>query len=317
MMEIRLHGALAREFGMVWKLDVSSVREAIAAISAMKPGFRAAIMKLDRAGLFFRVRTKENDLGEDDLRINLADQRVDIIPVVRGAGATARIIAGVVLIVVGAILYEYGGEELVELGVGLMSMGVSLAAGGIAQLLAKPPKKADFDQTKSWTINGPLNTTNQGQPIPVIYGEVLTGGIPISAGVTTTRPVVADTTEASGQIGGNFDVIVVEGGPVAGGQVVMHFSVSGTNIMDISHYNWSFGGTTHASSAVITSGQNTASVQVTLTYTIPSATVTYDNFNVQCSVVGRNVVNNEESGAAFTASQTGSLTIDTRVVNHD
>ena len=37
----------------------------------------------------------------------------------------------------------------------------------------------------SYTFSGPVNTTAQGQPVPVGYGRLIVGGAVISAGITT------------------------------------------------------------------------------------------------------------------------------------
>ena len=84
------------------------------------------------------------------------------------------------------------GPAVAFAGIGLKTLafgiGASLALGGVAQLLTptpKPPTGADSnsDPRKSYSFSGIQNVTRQGVPIPVIYGEVLTGSIVISAGI--------------------------------------------------------------------------------------------------------------------------------------
>ena len=41
------------------------------------------------------------------------------------------------------------------------------------------------DDPNSFTFNGILNTVNAGGAIPVVYGEVFTGSIIVSAGIDT------------------------------------------------------------------------------------------------------------------------------------
>jgi predicted phage tail protein len=77
----------------------------------------------------------------------------------------------------------------VALGPVLFGIGVSLVLGGITQLLApKTPtqqKEKDPQQVNSYSISGVQNTSRQGVPVNVVYGEIVTGAIIISAGVTT------------------------------------------------------------------------------------------------------------------------------------
>jgi predicted phage tail protein len=69
-----------------------------------------------------------------------------------------------------------------NLGVVAFGMGASLVLGGIAQLLAPTPKAADPSDKPSYLFNGPVQTSQQGYPVPVGYGELIVGGAVISAG---------------------------------------------------------------------------------------------------------------------------------------
>jgi hypothetical protein len=64
------------------------------------------------------------------------------------------------------------------------SVGVSLALGGIAQMLAPQPKfdGPQEEQQPSYVFNGAVNTTAQGQPVPVGYGRMIVGSAVIIGG---------------------------------------------------------------------------------------------------------------------------------------
>ena len=74
-------------------------------------------------------------------------------------------------------------------------MGASLLIGGVAQLLTPVPKMdglgagasrgADStnDPRRSYSFSGIQNTSRQGVPVPIVYGEVITGSVVISAGI--------------------------------------------------------------------------------------------------------------------------------------
>ena len=129
------------------------------------------------------------------------------MPVVAGAGAVGRIIAGVALIALsfgaGALiagaalagnLSGFGLQALafaVNLG---FTVGASLVLGGVAQLLTPTPKigsgkDSEQDPRKSYSFSGIQNTSRQGLPVPIVYGETLVGSIVISAGVDTVQVV--------------------------------------------------------------------------------------------------------------------------------
>jgi predicted phage tail protein len=74
----------------------------------------------------------------------------------------------------------------------IAGIGISLALGGVAQLLTPTPKvpqgadKQD-DPRKSYSFSGIQNTSRQGVPVPIVYGETLVGSVVISAGIDTVQ----------------------------------------------------------------------------------------------------------------------------------
>jgi predicted phage tail protein len=112
------------------------------------------------------------------------------VPVVAGAGAVGRILIGVALI---AAAFFTGGATIGLLGLAapvavstvLAGVGITLILGGVAQLLTPTPKisQDEGDPRKSFSFSGIQNTNRAGVPVPVIYGETLTGSVVISAGI--------------------------------------------------------------------------------------------------------------------------------------
>jgi predicted phage tail protein len=85
----------------------------------------------------------------------------------------------------------------------LLGIGASLVLGGVAQLLTPIPKipqgfnasgssagsgkDTDDDPRKSYSFSGIQNTSRQGVPVPIVYGEVVIGAVTISAGIDTVQ----------------------------------------------------------------------------------------------------------------------------------
>lgn len=182
--EIRVYGSLAKFLGQrVFHAAVDSAAEAMRFLVVNFPKLEAHM-----ADRNYRVLTGSYGLTMDELHYPIGQEVIRIAPVVGGAGAGARILAGVALIAASFAL----GPGAVFLGVGLKSLafgiGASLVLGGVAQLLTPTPKvstgaDSDSDPKKSYSFSGVQNTSRQGVPIPVIYGEVLTGSVVVSAGV--------------------------------------------------------------------------------------------------------------------------------------
>ena len=97
------------------------------------------------------------------------------------------IIAGVALVGfslafpgVGAAI---GGKAMTAIGLA----GGSLILGGVAMMLTPIPRTPDMDSDprENFNFSGVQNTSRSGVVVPVIYGEVVTGSITISAGLNT------------------------------------------------------------------------------------------------------------------------------------
>ena len=61
-----------------------------------------------------------------------------------------------------------------------VSVATNLALTGITQLLAPGPE-SDGDKNDSYLFSGPSNNGKQGLPVPILYGELIVGGMPISS----------------------------------------------------------------------------------------------------------------------------------------
>lgn len=253
MLEIRLHGALAKQFGQRWALNVASPREAVAAIEANSPGFRRAIMGLQGLGYSFRVRTLTHDYGDDDIDLRVGSaRRLDIIPVVTGSSAGARFVIGAALLAIGA----YTGNPY------LINVGNALTISSVVQMLTPIPRQDNNSSARlnSWTFSGPGNDLSQGQPVPVIYGEVLTGGYAISGGLSSSDLSVSGSIDASVAIGGQFDIsheTIYSGTSTT----VLSYSAGPFNLTEPYTHSWAVSAFT-GSSAVRVTGASTAALRV-------------------------------------------------------
>lgn len=279
MVEVRLHGPLAAQFGMVWNLDVGSPREAVAAIAAMKSGFRSAIMELSRKGMVFRVRSKNHDYCDDDIDLRLGStRRLDIIPIVAGASAGIRFVIGATLVVVGVL------NIASPWGVAALSTGASLMLGAVTEWLTPTPKRSDVTNAQSWQISGPTNNIDQGLPVPIIYGEVLTGSQPISAGISVSQATVDGSVDPMVTIGGNLDPVLLfrNAGPYT---VVVILSASPFNLNEPFTYQWQVTGFAGAVAKRL-SKVNEASMRLEIDYNLAELQTLDDPGQVTVTVTG-------------------------------
>lgn len=177
---IKLYGRLAKFVGAkVLEADVATAAEAVRFLLANWPQ-----LEQHMADQHYRVKVGAEDLpldtAPDELHYPAGAAEISIIPVVAGAGAVGRIIAGIALIALAAFV-PLGAT----LGPIVMGIGVSLTLGGVAELLMPVPKtsKDEADPRKSFSFSGIQNTSRQGTPVPFIGGEVICGSVVISAGI--------------------------------------------------------------------------------------------------------------------------------------
>lgn len=184
--KIRVYGRLAKFLGRrVFEADVASAAEAVRFLLVNFPQ-----LEQHMADQHYRVSVGGYDLTLDELHDPAGQQEIKVVPVLAGAGATGRIIAGVALLAVGFLVPGIG-----ALGVQLLvGVGASLVLGGVAQLLTPTPKintpgtpQDNNDPRKSYSFSGIQQTSRQGVPVPIVYGETIVGSVVISAGIDTDQ----------------------------------------------------------------------------------------------------------------------------------
>jgi predicted phage tail protein len=188
--KIRVYGRLAKFLGQrVFEADVASAAEAVRFLVVNFPQ-----LEKHMADQHYRVSVGKYDLTLDELHDPAGQQEIKVVPVLTGAGATGRIIAGVALVAAAVFIpgfAAWAGPTAYSLIVGV---GASLVLGGVAQLLTPTPKintpgtpQDNSDPRKSYSFSGIQQTSRQGVPVPIVYGETIVGSVVISAGIDTVR----------------------------------------------------------------------------------------------------------------------------------
>ena len=194
--KIRVYGRLAKFLGQrVFEADVASAAEAVRFLVVNFPQ-----LEKHMADQHYRVSVGKYALTMDELHDPAGQQEIKLVPVLVGAGGNVgRILIGAALI---AGAFFTGGATIGLLGLAapvavstvLAGIGVSLVLGGVAGLLTPTPKinqpgtpQDNNDPRKSYSFSGIQNTSRQGTPVPIVYGETLVGSVTISAGIDTVE----------------------------------------------------------------------------------------------------------------------------------
>ena len=192
---IRLYGYLGKMFGRVHQLAVSSTAEAIRALCVTCPGFEKELMTSKDRGIGYACFIGKKNITEDHLGHPVGDSDIRIAPIVQGSksGGLFSIIIGAALLITAPMLVNpatmamLGEGGAMMLGAGVASAGKMLMLSGVVQALSPQQKGLSTrdgpDNGASYNFNGPVNTTAQGNCVPLLYGELIVGSATISAGI--------------------------------------------------------------------------------------------------------------------------------------
>lgn len=193
--KVRLYGKLGAKFGRVHELAVDSCAEAVQALSVIIPGFQHEILTSKERGVGYACFVGKRNLKEENLNDPCSSNDIRIAPITLGSKRS-----GLFSIMLGAALFFVaphiapalfsagvsGGTSL-AIGAAAASLGQMLMLSGVVQLLSPQQKqlstKDSPDNGASYNFNGPVNTTAQGAPKPLCYGELFVGSATISAGI--------------------------------------------------------------------------------------------------------------------------------------
>jgi predicted phage tail protein len=205
---IYLHGLLKKEFTSdainIYAINIQEAFEGLCSRFGHK--FKTTILE----GSWHITEGKRNseELASSDnfifpemLQFPIKSTELHVFPAIVGSGGKGigQIILGVVLIIgaivlsivappAGGTLWGFTATEFGTTSATLALAGIMSIAGGVMNMLTKNPSTAygssiTTDQKLSFIFNGTVNNTEQGVPIPLIYGRHLTGSTIISAGI--------------------------------------------------------------------------------------------------------------------------------------
>jgi len=184
-------GGYLKKFGN-HKFFVSTPAEAIKAMLMQLPEFDKAFRAAGKRGVQFAIRAdKRNITDVEQLRMG-RPKVIKLIPKYSGGKSNGLAFIAVAAIIL-ATVYTGGAFGFAAAGTAsgsiATSIAISLAIGGITQMLSPQPDGlstvADAENKASYAFGGPVNTTAQGNPVPVFYGYREVGGAVVSASIVS------------------------------------------------------------------------------------------------------------------------------------
>jgi predicted phage tail protein len=205
MRVIKVYGKLAKHLGQrSFKAVARTPGEAIKFLLANFPDLRPV---LSEGEYTVSVGRHQLPIGEHPEFIGYpvaGSEPIRIAPVISGAGGNAGSILTGAALIGASLLFPGGGlfggsvfgvaggpiaaaGTLTTVGTALSAVGASLVLTGVANIISPIPKtpEMDSDPRENFNFSGVQNVARAGVVVPVIYGEVITGSITISAGLNT------------------------------------------------------------------------------------------------------------------------------------
>ena len=201
--KIKLYGELAKFVGhKEFEVKADSLSHAVSFLVNNFEGIEKYM-----SPKHYQVKVGDYAVDESELCHPIGQEDIHFIPVIAGAGrGIGKILLGAALIGLAFFVPASlgGGLKLsagIKTGFGfanagflaksLVYVGASLALQGVSDLLFPLPKFEGFESEEdprlSFNFNGIQNTSRAGTPVPIVYGEIFTGSVVISASVDTEQ----------------------------------------------------------------------------------------------------------------------------------
>ena len=208
MKVVKVYGALRKRLGQCrFQFEADTPAQAIKALCVNFPGLDKWLLDSEQDGVAYRVTIGKEKITEDDLSPLVMPwsqrQVFSITPVIAGAGRGGLMLGiGIALFAVATLATAGGGAifgAAIAKNIGFLAatqaLGVSLALGGVSQLISPAPTFSALERGKeaarleSFTFSGITNTAQQGLPVPICYGRTYIGSAVISSGLDVDQLV--------------------------------------------------------------------------------------------------------------------------------
>ena len=212
---VYLQGELGERFGNKFIVNTCNYAEVFKCINANRPDFLAYVRNCHEQDINFIVETEDGTIDHTDALTPLAkgDITISLVPAgsKSGFGKILAAIAIIAFLVFNPLALAGGGNLITAAMAGSfgtagtlavlggVQLATSLAIAGIQQLMAPDPA-VDKDAPTNYLFSGGANNAVEGDPIPILYGELRVPG----------RPIAVDILQGgNGSNGGMFDQDII------------------------------------------------------------------------------------------------------------
>ncbi len=199
--KLKLYGELAQFVGhKEFEIQVDSLGKAVSFLVNNFPQVEKYMNPQ-----YYQVKVGNYAVNEKEIHHPIGQEDIHIVPVISGAGSgTGKILLGAALIG-GAFLFTpltagsffspivAPGSFAAASGItkAAVALGGALVLSGVSDMLFPVPKPKEFkseqDPQLSFSFSGTQNTSRAGTPVPIVYGEIVTGSVVISGAIDTQQ----------------------------------------------------------------------------------------------------------------------------------
>jgi len=195
--KLKLYGELAEFVGhKEFEIQVDSLAKAVSFLVNNFPQVEKFMNPQ-----YYQVKVGNYAVDQDEIHHPIGQEDIHIVPVISGAGrGFGKVLLGAALIAGAFFLPGSLGVTGFNLTTGLSGgflgqtmvyLGASLAIMGVSEMLFPVPKPPEFkseqDPQLSYNFSGTQNTSRAGTPVPIVYGEIITGSVVISGAIDTQQ----------------------------------------------------------------------------------------------------------------------------------
>lgn len=202
--KVYLEGEIGEKFGSEFSMDVSTFKEAVSCFEANLEGFREYLVECHEKGIGFTCAVEGKPLEiEDELFLKQNEGSFTIVAIPAGSkSALGKIFAAIAIIAVLYFAPVFGTAAgslsgLSAAGLAVAGFAVNLAIAGIQQLMAPDPSVDGIQQDESYLFQGSGQTILEGDPVPILYGQLRIPGRPISFEIKNSSRQFVDYVENS------------------------------------------------------------------------------------------------------------------------
>ena len=199
--KLRLYGDLAEFVGhKEFEIQVDSLAKAVSFLINNFPQVEKYMNPQ-----YYQVKVGNYAVNEEEIHHPIGQEDIHIVPVIAGAGGgTGKILLGAALIG-GAFLFtpltagsffspivaQGSFAAALPMTKAAVALGGALILSGVSDMLFPLPKTKEFkseqDPQLSFSFSGTQNTSRAGTPVPIVYGEIVTGSVVISGAIDTQQ----------------------------------------------------------------------------------------------------------------------------------